>query len=194
MCVPPPIAARSAQAGSPSQSPFGPDDEIGMLFHERHEFVVATDVPNVEISSPDGLDLLIERAAVALARGGRVLDCLLQPLTVAFDAGKIASLETFTKIALFYVHERIWRLFPWGADSHARSFIKAVSWRLVGSADTFLLSLLITGKLKYAVSIATAEAITKIVLYYLHERAWRLVPWGRLEGQSQAQPAGAAAH
>jgi kynurenine formamidase len=31
MCVPPPIAARSAQAGSPSQSPFGPDDEIGML-------------------------------------------------------------------------------------------------------------------------------------------------------------------
>jgi len=31
MCVPPPIAARTARAGSPSSSPFGPDDEIGML-------------------------------------------------------------------------------------------------------------------------------------------------------------------
>ncbi len=111
-----------------------------------------------------------------------------------FDAGKIASLETFTKIGLFYAHERVWRLFPWGADSHLRSFVKAVSWRVVGSLDTFLLSLLITGKLKYAVSIASAEALTKIVLYYLHERAWRLVAWGRLEDQPRPVAADAAAH
>jgi uncharacterized membrane protein len=114
------------------------------------------------------------------------LDTFLWSLLITrqpFSAGSIASLETVTKVALFYVHERVWRLFPWGADSHLRSFVKAVSWRLVGSLDTFMLSLLVTGKLKYAVSIASAEAVTKIILYYLHERAWRLVAWGRLEEQ-----------
>lgn len=96
-------------------------------------------------------------------------------------AGQIASLETFTKIGLFYVHERIWRLFAWAPDSHVRSVIKSLSWRVVGSADTFLLSLLVTGKLHYAVSIASIEAVTKIVLYYVHERVWRAVSWQRLE-------------
>jgi uncharacterized membrane protein len=110
-----------------------------------------------------------------------------------FSAGSIASLETFTKIALFYGHERLWRMFPWRPDSHARSVIKAISWRLVGSLDTFMLSFLVTGKLEYAVDIATAEALTKIALYYLHERAWRLVRWGRLEqAQMEAEAAATA--
>jgi uncharacterized membrane protein len=98
-------------------------------------------------------------------------------------AGAIASLEVFTKIILFYLHERAWRLIVWAPHSHARSMIKAVSWRIFGGLDTFLLSLLITGNAKYAVSIVTIEALTKIALYYLHERAWRLVSWGRLEAK-----------
>lgn len=98
------------------------------------------------------------------------------------SAGAIASLETFTKIALFYLHERGWRLLPWAPNARMRSLAKAVSWRLLGSLDTFLLSLLITGSGRYAVSIASGEALTKIALYYLHERLWRRVAWGRLEG------------
>ena len=100
-------------------------------------------------------------------------------------AGTIASLETLTKILLFYLHERVWRLFHWAPDAHLRSLVKAISWRFVGSLDTFILSLLVTGRMRYAVSIASAEALTKIVLYYLHERAWRLVPWGRLEDRPE---------
>lgn len=96
-------------------------------------------------------------------------------------AGTIASLETMTKIALYYVHERLWRLLRRAPDAHWRSLAKAVSWRLVGSIDTFILSLLVTGNAKYAVSIASAEAVTKIVLYYVHERAWRQVAWGRMD-------------
>jgi uncharacterized membrane protein len=96
-------------------------------------------------------------------------------------AGAIASLETLTKIVLFYLHERLWRLLPWAPNAHTRSLIKAVSWRLVGSLDTFVLSLIVTGNAKYAISIASIEALTKIGLYYLHERAWRKVAWGRLE-------------
>ena len=115
------------------------------------------------------------------------LDTFLWSLIIThepFSAGSIASTELFTKVALYYLHERVWRLLPVGADTHLRSIVKAVSWRLVGSLDTFILSLIFTGKLKYAVSIATAEALTKIVLFYLHERAWRLVSWGRLEDKS----------
>jgi uncharacterized membrane protein len=97
-------------------------------------------------------------------------------------AGAIASLETFTKIILFYLHERGWRLIPWMPNARTRSLVKAVSWRLFGSLDTMMLSLIVTGSPKFAVSIASGEALTKIVLYYLHERAWRRVAWGRLEG------------
>ena len=68
---------------------------------------------------------------------------------------------------------------PQGREAHLRSFAKAVSWRFIGSMDTFILSFLVTGNAVWAVSIASAEAVTKITLYYLHERAWRLVPWGR---------------
>lgn len=96
-------------------------------------------------------------------------------------AGAIASLETFTKIFLFYLHERVWRLFRWSPNARVRSIAKAVSWRLIGGLDTTVLSFLVTGSLKYAVSIASAEAISKIVLYYIHERAWRRVAWGRLD-------------
>jgi uncharacterized membrane protein len=102
-------------------------------------------------------------------------------------AGAIAGLEIFTKIILFYVHERLWRLAPWSPDSRRRALAKAIVWRFVGSLDTFLLSLLITGNGRYAVSIATAEAATKIVLYYIHERVWRRIPWGRHEAPAVAE-------
>ena len=53
-----------------------------------------------------------------------------------------------------------------------RSLAKAVSWRIVASTDTFLISWLITGYLALATTIAGVEAVTKFVLYYFHERAW----------------------
>jgi len=64
-------------------------------------------------------------------------------------------------------------------EAHTRSFAKAVTWRITGSLDTFILSFIITGSLKFAGGIAGTELVTKIVLYYLHERAWALLPWGR---------------
>lgn len=102
------------------------------------------------------------------------------------SAASIASTEVLTKIGLYYVHERLWRLVKFKPDSHIRSAIKAFTWRFIGTMDTFLLSLLFTGSPKWAFSIAGAEVLTKIFLYYLHERAWRLVPWGRLEEKPKA--------
>jgi bifunctional enzyme CysN/CysC/sulfate adenylyltransferase subunit 1 len=65
------------------------------------------------------------------------------------------------------------------AETHARSIAKAVSWRATGSLDTFVLAALITGNAKLAGAVAVAEILTKTALYYVHERAWALVPWGR---------------
>ncbi|MBI1360971.1 MAG: DUF2061 domain-containing protein [Alphaproteobacteria bacterium] len=104
-------------------------------------------------------------------------------------AGAIASMETFTKVVLYYLHERLWRLFKWSPASQLRSLTKAISWRFVGSLDTFLLSLIVTGNARYAVSIASIEAVTKIVLYYIHERVWRSVAWGRLEEDARSRTA-----
>ena len=70
--------------------------------------------------------------------------------------------------------------------SHGRSLAKAISWRTTGSIDTFVLSWLITGNVKFAGSIASVEVVTKIALYYLHERAWALVPWGRRRAAGSA--------
>jgi uncharacterized membrane protein len=63
--------------------------------------------------------------------------------------------------------------------SHSRSFVKAVTWRTTGTIDTFILSYLITGKAKLALAISGMEIFTKIFLYYVHERIWNRVKWGR---------------
>lgn len=65
------------------------------------------------------------------------------------------------------------------ADNRARSLAKAVSWRATGSIDTFILSFVFTGSVKAAGSIASTELVTKIFLYYFHERAWNRLPFWR---------------
>ena len=64
-------------------------------------------------------------------------------------------------------------------DSRPRSIAKAVSWRLLGSVDTFVLSVIFTGSLRLAGSIAVTEMFTKMVLYYVHERVWSAIPWNQ---------------
>jgi sulfate adenylyltransferase subunit 1 (EFTu-like GTPase family)/uncharacterized membrane protein len=66
-----------------------------------------------------------------------------------------------------------------GRETHARSVLKAITWRGTGSIDTFVLTWLITGSTMWASSVASTEIVTKIAAYYLHERVWALVSWGR---------------
>lgn len=66
-----------------------------------------------------------------------------------------------------------------GAETHARSVLKAISWRTLGTLDTFAISWILTGRVEIAGSIAGLEIATKIVWYYLHERVWAAIPWGR---------------
>jgi uncharacterized membrane protein len=73
-------------------------------------------------------------------------------------------------------------------EAHGRSFLKAVTWRILGSIDTFVISYFITGRLVFAASIASVETFTKIALFYFHERAWAFVPMGRADQVAAAAP------
>lgn len=64
-------------------------------------------------------------------------------------------------------------------DSNLRSLAKAISWRMTGTADTFLIAWLITGTLSLATGIALTEVFTKVGLFWLHERVWNKVKWGK---------------
>lgn len=52
------------------------------------------------------------------------------------------------------------------------SLLKTISWRIIGTLDTMFISYLLTGDLKVAMSIGGIEVVSKMVLYYFHERAW----------------------
>ncbi len=56
--------------------------------------------------------------------------------------------------------------------SKKRSFFKTLTWRCLATTDTFVLSFFITGSVIFAGSIASVEVLTKLVLYYWHERVW----------------------
>jgi uncharacterized membrane protein len=71
-------------------------------------------------------------------------------------------------------------------ESHLRSIVKAASWRTTGTIDTFILGYFFTGSVKLAGSIATTEVITKLGLFYLHERAWDRFRWGRSAKQKSS--------
>lgn len=62
-------------------------------------------------------------------------------------------------------------------DSHGKSVIKAISWRIIGTIDTILISWWLTGALSIALSIGSIEIFSKFFLYYGHERLWNLIKW-----------------
>lgn len=64
-------------------------------------------------------------------------------------------------------------------ESNARSLAKAISWRVTGTLDTFIISFFITGEFTLAGAIALTEVITKVFLYWAHERVWNKIKWGK---------------
>ena len=65
------------------------------------------------------------------------------------------------------------------SDTARRSLVKTVSWRLTGSGATFLISYLIAGDFAVAGTIAVIQLISNTLLYFVHERIWNKIGWGR---------------
>jgi adenylylsulfate kinase len=62
---------------------------------------------------------------------------------------------------------------------HTRSVFKSVSWRLVATLTTMTIVYLFTKKIFLSLGVGLVEVISKILLYYLHERVWNKIKWGK---------------
>jgi uncharacterized membrane protein len=65
------------------------------------------------------------------------------------------------------------------SEKPLRSVVKALSWRFIGTADTLLVSYFVTGTIGLAASIASIDFLTKLLLYFFHERIWNHIKWGK---------------
>lgn len=65
------------------------------------------------------------------------------------------------------------------SEKPLRSVLKALSWRVLGTFDTLLVSYWLTGKIALATSIASVDFLTKLLLYFFHERIWNKIKWGK---------------
>ena len=95
----------------------------------------------------------------------------------SLDALKISLFEVLTKLFLYYLHEKIWFNSPI-RNTKIRHLIKPFSWRLIGTLDTFLISYLITGSFINGIQISLIESLTKILLFYLHDKIWYKSKYG----------------
>ena len=94
-----------------------------------------------------------------------------------FTGLKIGFSEVVTKMILYYFHERVWSGIALN-ESRKRHILKTISWRIIGTIDTMLLSWWITGNPVMGLKIGMLEVVSKMILYYLHERAWYRINFG----------------
>lgn len=66
-----------------------------------------------------------------------------------------------------------------GKDKSKRSILKAVTWRVLGTLDTIVISWIVTGTISLALAIGGIEIVSKMVLYFFHERIWNSIKWGK---------------
>jgi uncharacterized membrane protein len=64
-------------------------------------------------------------------------------------------------------------------ETPIRSLTKAITWRITGTIDTFVISWFITGQILLASGIALTEILTKVFLFWTHERVWNRIKWGK---------------
>ena len=73
-------------------------------------------------------------------------------------------------------------------ESKARSVVKALSWRTIATLTTTVLVFVFTRRVDLAVTVGAVEAIAKIMLYFVHERVWDKLTFGRTAGTTVATP------
>lgn len=108
------------------------------------------------------------------------LDTLLLSWFISndFSVGiKIGLYELVTKMIFYYFHEHLWFRSKM-KSANKRHILKTISWRAIGTFDTFILGWLITGNPLTGLKIGGAEVITKMLLYFGHEKLWYRINYG----------------
>lgn len=64
-------------------------------------------------------------------------------------------------------------------ETRARSIVKAATWRIGGLAATVAVVWIVTGRVGLAATIGVADTAVKLFAYYVHERVWARIRFGR---------------
>lgn len=96
---------------------------------------------------------------------------------------KVGGAEVLTKMLLYYLHERVWFKVNLSKDgkvleSNKRHIAKTITWRIVGTIDTMMLAWIISGDPLIGLKVGFTEVVTKMLLYYFHERLWYKINYG----------------
>lgn len=75
--------------------------------------------------------------------------------------------------------ENVDQTFKEPQENIKRSIVKTISWRAVGTITTVTISYILTGTMALAFSIGGIELVSKMALYFFHERAWNNIKWGK---------------
>ena len=155
----------------------------------QRDTLAANDISNLTFETDSAI--VAERYADNRMLGGFILIDRESSETVAMGLVKDAAPPSAVGLEpdADHPHERashlggpmLTRLIAKPAETWWRSFAKAVSWRVTGSIDTFILAYLFTGQAKVAAAISGTEIITKIALYFGHERLWQRLAPGRVD-------------
>ena len=89
----------------------------------------------------------------------------------------LSGFTTVTKFIWYYIHERYWfsLFFP---NNNKRHIIKTFSWRFIGTIDTIIFGWILTGNPLTGLKIGGVETISKMILYYGHEKLWYKINFG----------------
>lgn len=96
----------------------------------------------------------------------------------------IGGTEVITKMVLYFFHERAWYKYGYSKTTHGkkmsrkRHIVKTFTWRIIGTIDTMLLAWIISGNPLIGLKVGGVEVITKMILYYFHERVWYTFNFG----------------
>ena len=97
----------------------------------------------------------------------------------------LSGITTVTKLIWYYIHERYWfsLSFP---NTTKRHIIKTFSWRFIGTIDTIIFGWILTGNPFIGLKIGGVETISKMILYFGHEKLWYKINYGldmRIKGK-----------
>ncbi len=70
-------------------------------------------------------------------------------------------------------------------ETHLRSMVKSISWRIVATVTTISIVYLFSGDAAFALSVGGVEIIAKLLIFFLHDRAWNLSSWGIKKPESE---------
>lgn len=99
------------------------------------------------------------------------------------NAIKISVSEFLIKLVLYFIHERIWiKSLGKLANSYKELIAKTFTWRIIATITTFVISGIVINSFgEIALAIALVELISKLILYFIHEKVWLRFSFGKLQ-------------